>query len=759
MFTVKFRIIFCSLIVGLFLKAGVVPEIYSQQSSVLRVVVISDDDGNPIIGANVLLYEEDDLDREEFIRAGVTDGDGLTEIRGIEPGTYHLRISSIGHRTYDETITLEPDEIKVHRVVLEVDVEEFEEVVVEERRQITTGEVGIHRITDVEIGRIPTPGPGGDLATYLQTLPGVVASGDRGGELYIRGGNPYQNRVLVDNLPILKPFHVSNLFSAFSQEMIQSVDMYAGGFGANYLDATSSVIDVRLRPGNMRRHSSSLAVSPYMAALKLEGPLERNRQSVLISGRKSTIERMAPTFTGEEQPIEFYDIVSRYTYQADNFNCSFTGVRTYDRGQINPLRDVSLSWSNTVLGARCLGFDEWFNHPVEFTAGFTGFTNREGTTEQTERLSQIRQFYYDVELRQTIFNQPLQYGFTIDFHFYNAELAERFADVETFDKTLATFRSYGALEWHVNDKLTIHPSIGMQVLLEQNPTFEPRIRAAYRPFGSDRQELSLAAGYYTQQFSGITDERDAGTVFTVWKPVDMDDPLPRSLHGILGYRHQFGRSITAHIEGFVKQHKNIPVSKWTPEARLEIETALAHGYAHGADARIELDLSSFYLAMGYGWSVVEYEAAADDLGAWLDRPIFQYSPPHDQRHKFNTILSYQFAGFQASLRWEYGSGTPYTQVFGFDMAVRVPNEHPLRDPGRARTLFSEPYSERLPVYHRLDVSIERDFQITSIWNLNLEAGVINMYDRNNIFYFDLNTLQRVDQTSLFPYVSIQTELR
>ena len=196
------------------------------------------------------------------------------------------------------------------------------------------------------------------MSVYLQTLPGVVTSGDRGGELFIRGGTPAQrNLILVDKMPIVKPFHISNLFSAFPQSVISNVDLYAGGFGAEYVGATSSVMDVSLRQ-KYEKISKSVASSPYIISAIAEGPIEMNQQSLMVMGRYSVIEEIGPELTGEDVPLKFSDMLARYSVNWEGLTCNVTALHTYDRGKINPKRNVSLGWENTAIGARCLGYSE-----------------------------------------------------------------------------------------------------------------------------------------------------------------------------------------------------------------------------------------------------------------------------------------------------------------------------------------------------------------------------------------------------------------
>ncbi len=745
--------------VGLLLGTVSLSSAQEKDRATLRILVTSEGDGNPVAGANALLTRTGtDEAKEDRRYTGVTDKDGYHQFDGVVPASYRLQISFVGHETYTKVFTLGPGERVVERIALKVDPQQLGRVVVKEERQVTTGQAGVRTISGSSIERLPTAAPGGDLAAQLQTLPGVVTVGGRGGDFYIRGGTPFQNQVLVDNLPITKPFHISSAYSAFPSEMVQSADLYTGGFGAEHMGATSALLDVEVTPGNMKRFESSAALSPSLVSFQAEGPVDKGQESFNVMGRISTIKQTSPHLTSQKAPFSFYDVLGRYTYQTDKFYCNATGLRTADQGEINPDRDFSLSWSNTVVGARCRGVGNIFTRPFDITIGYSNYQNAETAEGKAERTAGLRQLFFKVDVQAEAAGISFDYGIDAKLTRYTAVLDERFADTQTFEDPAEVLRAHVATELTPHDHLTIEPSLGSQVTLSTSPTLEPRLRLSYRPGGGDDQEVTLAGGRYRQVDSGITDQRDAGTVFTVLKPNAEDISPPRALHGLLGYRQRIGSHVEANVEGYVKDYENIPVSKWTPEPQLALETAQANGRAYGVDLRLEYGRSPLYVSLGYGWSKVTYEATSESLGAWIDGEIFEYHPPHDRRHKVNATANYSLGKYTASLRWEFGSGRPYTQIFAYNLALDVPEENPIREPGTAQIYFSRPYGARLSPYHRLDVSVRRTFEITSTLSVKAKIGAINIYNRQNIAYFDASTLRRVNQTPLLPYISIQTRL-
>ena len=738
------------------------------ENSTLRILAISSNEGTPVIGATVLLTIPD----ADTLHAGVTDADGFLEFSGIRPRIYRIQISYIGFETHRELISVEAGETRIYRPELARSTEELGELTVRARGGSVRRQAGRQTIMAEQINRIPTPGPGGDLTMYLQTQPGVVTSGDRGGELFIRGGTPPQNLITVDKIPVIKPFHISNLFSAFPQEVISRVDFYAGGFGAEYTGATSAVMDVNLRQGNMRGFEGEAAASPYIMSFRAEGPLKEDEQSLLFMGRTSLLEQTGPTLTGTDVPLKFYDFTARYSINWEGVTCSITGLHTYDRGKINPDRDVELTWDNLAVGTRCLGYAEDLNQAFEFTIGYSGYNSSEDGFDDTVRKSGLKMGFLRFDNNWNFIGLPMNYGAQFNIVHYSALLEDPFAERNEqgdprfpqldseMDEITSTVSGYLYTDLQPSESLTITPGFASQMRLKTvEPTFEPRLCVSWNPGGNERQEFNLAVGRYMQVREGITDERDAGTVFYVYKPVESEDPLPESLHGILGWRREINKHVEISLEGYVKQQKNTPVAQWTREPGNTLNTALADGFTYGGDLQVELNWYPLFITLGYGLSEVTYEANANDLVAWIDRDVFRYNPSHDRRHQLNLTVGYQLAGFDIGLNWQYSSGNPYTQLFALDMILNVVTQHPLEDRGNVVSLYTEPFNARFPSFHRLDFSIGKVFDFSDSMSLETKVGAVNAYNIQNIFYFDVNTLQQVNELPFMPYISLSTRFR
>jgi hypothetical protein len=747
-----------AIFITLFIFISLYSALSAQSRSVLRLV-ITETGGQPVVGANILLYQGDS---EEFDHYGVTNRDGFLEFRNLEQGTYRIRVSFVGFRTLEESIDLGTEEIVVERYELEEAVGELDELEVVGEAAENTGSVGITRIRSEELSRLPSASLEGDLMAYVQTMPGVVRTGDQGGDLYIRGGTPAQNLVLMDNIPLVKPFHISNLFSAFPEKAVNDVQVMAGGFDNRYMNSISAVMDVNLKTGNLNKAAGSVSFGPYLSTLYAETPLAKGRSSLLVSGRYSTIDRFSGYMGSEQQEIQFYDLIARYTLQGEDFMCNASGIITGDEGKINPSRDLTLEWSNTGFGIRCFGFDETFDHPFEISVGFSDFENSEGNGNITERIAGVTQGYLRMDMQEQLLNLRFDYGLNVMFQSFQAELNEQFT---TFDEGVDVISSiiqlYLKTRWQPGRWFVVEPGIGTQISTQTEQygsTFEPRVRIQINPLKNNRMELSASTGLYSQNMEGVRDLRDAGSTFTLYTPPTEGVPLSSAVHAIFRVKNRWGRHWTTHVEGYYKENANTPVPEWTPETGVETQTVPADGISYGLDLRIEYNSPSFYWYVGYGLGEVEYRAAGRDLGSWLGDRVVSYNPAHDQRHKINTFLNYQFKGATASISWEFGSGLPYTQIYATNLRLDIPDQNPINEPGRAIAYFDQPYTERLPVYHRLDFSIKRFFDLGSSLRLGAEAGAINAYDRINVFYLDTEEFEVVNQSRFLPYISVSLNI-
>lgn len=722
----------------------------------VRGFVTDADNGQSLPGANVTLRR---LDTGARLRGAVTDADGLYQVPQVPPGRYVFRVTYVGYQTYVDTLALGEERL-VQRSLALMEGERLGEIKIEAEGGAAQVEAGLQTIRPKDVARVPTPDVSGDLASYLQALPSVVAVGDRGGGLYVRGGTPPQNLVLMDGALVYQPFHIVGFFSAFSEDLVASTDFYAGGFGARYSGRISSVLDVTMREGNYERIEAAGSVSPFLLSVRAEGPVVPGTISAIGSVRASLIEQAAPVL-GENLPLRFGDVFLKLTRAGAQGRCSLSGLHTYDEGQIDAdapagRRDV-FRWRNTAVGGRCLVLPGDAPFSLEVLTGVSHVRNAVGTDETPERRSSATLANAEVHLAHVRDGLRLSGGLFTRADFLDYTLGGQFVGVQADESLLLASGGYVDVAAELGG-LELNPSVALTSYYgDYGVSLEPRLRLAWRPWGEDGPtQVSAAAGVYRQTVNGISDERDAGSVFLAWLPNPVGGGQAEALHAMVGVQQRVGPFRLA-AEAYAKELRDIAVPIWSTIARFTTRLAPAEGTVRGLDLRLEAQAGPAYVFVGYGLARTEYNLEQPILEGEGVTAVQRYNPPHDRRHQVNALASFDIGRFTASVRWQYGSGLPFTQPYGFDTLVPLlplPNVRTVY--GIPRVLYRRPYNGRLPAYHRLDLSVERTFPLGA-GALSVQGGVINLYDRANLFYFDIFTVRRVDQLPLLPFVGVKYE--
>lgn len=749
------------------------------QPATLRGFTLDASDGDVLPDVHVV------LEGVEGQRSGrVSNADGYYVISDVEPGRHVLRASYIGYLVLVDTLLLAPGEIRSRDLALQPADTELDEVVVEGRRRSTgMATAGLQTVQGRDLERIPLPDVSGDLMGYLQLIPGTVAPGDRGGQLFVRGGTPSQNLVLLDGMVIYQPFHLVGFFSAFPADIVRQADVYAGGFEARYGGRLSSVIDIATRHGDKQQFRGAASVAPFLSALRVEGPIQQGRTSVLASVRESMVERVVPDLWGDALPFRFGDqFVKVHTRLREGSQLSFTALRTHDTGIVDDtefakadaeqgdlptyterlaLPDEEMSWTNAAYGGRFLLLPPDAPVLAELTLSVSHLKNEFGPPADPERTSAVRTVRSSAMITHLLDDWTMRWGVVGQNVTLRYDLGGIFQDVEADDEVQTDFNvfveSAGQLgAWSVQPSLGIHTYAAKGV----DVTVEPRLRASWLPGGEDGPyQLSTAWGLYSQNVVGLQDERDAGDIFTAWVTKPFERSMPRALHAILGGQVRPGRGLRLGLEGYYKALRNLSIPSWSAFPRFTTTLQPADGRVWGVDLRAEVERGPLYLYAGYGLSSVVYRAQQASFGVWYGTEQERFHPPHDQRHQFNLLGSVELGRFQVNVRWQYGSGRPYTRPYGFDDWILFETLVDVRrEPGDYRVLFERPYQGRLPAYHRLDVTVERTIPLGRA-RLTVQVGAVNTYDRRNLFYFDLWTLRRVDQIALTPSFGIKLETR
>lgn len=740
---------------------------HAQQAS-LSGFVTNESSGRPLELVNVVLRAEDGE-----LRGATTNRDGLYLLTSITPGRYELLVSYVGYETFVDTLYFADGESKTVNPTLRPSGEELDEVLIETERlgggvAVTAGQQTI-RAADIET--VPGPDVSGDLAAYLTAQPGIVSTGDRGGQLFIRGGEPSQNHIQLDGILLYQPFHILGFYSAFPSDIINRVDVYAGGYGSRFGGRISSVLDISSRSGHSRRFGGSVAASPFLSSVVLEGPIFRDRVSFLASVRQSNLEEGASRYVDDPLPFNFGDAFGKINAViTENSRASVTGIRTHDRGMLaentGGQDPEEIRWQNEGVGLRLLMLPRFVSIMADLHISYSRLQTELGDPNEPSRVSEIKNTH--VALDATYFGDVIdaEAGTSLRITEIQSEIGGVYQNIDLRYATVSNWGSYLEFEFDLGKGLRIRPGVRAQFYkVRFNPYLEPRLRVVWE---RGIHQVSTALGVYRQEIIGLSDRRDAASVFTVWTNIPQPNEnipdvrqgrIQRAIHSILGYRASPTPWLDLSVEAFYKELDNLFIAEWTAIPQLSTRLQPASGRSAGADVRLEVRRGPFFGYINYGLSSTRYTAETDHFRFWFgdDPPTFR--PPHDRRHQVNVLASTTLAGFGLNARWEFGSGLPFSRAIGFDGFALIDDIEKVSEiAGIRRVIYERPYNAVLPTYHRLDVSLERTFSLGRA-DLTIQGSVINTYDRRNLFYLDIFTLRRVDQLPLVPSLGVKVNFR
>lgn len=738
------------------------------QTGSVRGFVYDRANGEPVIFCNVYL--------QGTTYGAATDVNGFYNITKIVTGSYKLVVQALSYSESFTDIVIKADQIHSQKVFLDASVQNIDEVVVSAERQEMKTQIytSITKITPKQMSKIPTIGSEPDLAQYLQVLPGVIFTGDQGGQLYIRGGAPIQNKVLLDGMIIYNPFHSIGLFSVFDSDVIRNADIYTGGFGAQYGGRISSIMDITTRDGNKKRIAGKVSSSTFMSKVLIEGPLKKAKTendgsaSFILSAKHSYLEQSSKYLYSYVDtaglPFGFTDFYGKVSINGKNGSkVNFFGFNFSDNVTYRGITDIG--WKSSGGGTNLVLVPDNYPALIKANVAFSTYTIDMVEADQAPRQSSINGFNVGLSFIYFFGKDELDYGietlgFNTNFNYFNA--VGRKITQQQFTTELAAYAKYKM----TLGKLLVEPSFRLHYyasLSEASP--EPRLGLKYNL--SENFRIKFSGGMYSQNLIAANSDRDVVNLFygflsgpeNLQKEFDgerITSKLQKSNHAILGFEVDITNKLNLNVEGYIKdniQLTNINRNKLYDDTGenqdkpeyLRKDFIIETGQAYGLDFLLKYDYKRLYLWTVYsmGW-VTRYDG------------IITYPPHFDRRHNVNLVGAYTFGqdlDWEFSTRWNLGSGFPFTQTQGF--YEKIPfhdgiNTDYTTANGELGIVYGPLNQGRLPYYHRLDVNLKRTFNVGNDGKIVVSLSITNVYNRNNIFYFDRVRYERVDQLPFMP---------
>jgi hypothetical protein len=744
-------------------------QIFAQVGSI-RGFVYEESSGEPAMFSNVVL---------DGTKIGtVTDANGFFNLSQVPVGTYTINVSYIGFDAISSSVEVVPNKINNEKFYLKESSIQLNTIQLSAERQEakTSVNTSVVKLTSKSLKKLPSIGGEPDIAQFLQVIPGVVFTGDQGGQLYIRGGAPIHNAVLLDGMILYNAFHSIGLFSVFDTDVIKTADVYTGGFSAEYGGRISSVVDIKTRDGNKKRLTGKVAASTFGAKLLLEGPLFKQKEngagsSFILSAKTSYIDQTSQSiysYIGDEGlPYSFLDIYGKVSFSGSNGSkINLFGFNYGDDVAYSSL--TNFNWKSTGFGSNFVLIPSGSTMLVEGNFAYSNYNTEQSNPSTRPKKSAIGGFNMGLDFTSFLSgDNQMKYGlevlgFSNSLSFFNPSNIELAHNDNTTE--FAVFAKYK----HVGTRLLFEPSIRYHSYTSLGESsLEPRFGLKYNI--TERLRLKSSAGLFSQNLVAVTTGREVVNLFqgfissTTNLPANLNGEertsyLQKAKHLIVGLELDLNEKWTVNIEGYVKdfgQLINLNRNKIYEDDtqndaiadELKKDFVVESGLARGIDFLIKYNDQTTSLWMVYS------------LGKVTKTDAFEtYAPHFDRRHNFNIVASRIFGedkSWTFDMRWNYGSGFPFTETQGYYENINFEdgiNTDITQSNGDLGIYYADYNRGQMPDYHRLDVSIKKKITFSKNSIMETTLGISNLYDRANIFYYDQLTDSRINQLPFMPSI-------
>lgn len=767
------------------------------QNATLSGYVRDAETGEDIVGASVVI--------KELMRGVPTNTQGFYSLTA-PVGEYTLEITSVGYKTYKNSILLNIDLSLSVELSTNVIMGPEVEIIGAKGENTESTNMGRVDLSVESIKSLPAFLGEIDVLKTIQFLPGVQSAGEGNSGFYVRGGGPDQNLILLDNTTVYNASHLFGFFSVFNADAIKGVEIIKGGMPASFGGRVSSVLDISLKEGNSKEFKVDGGIGLISSRLTIQGPIKKDTSSFIVSFRRTYIDVLVKPFVNEGSNFSgssyfFYDLNMKLNYRISDKD------RLYVSGYFG--RDVFNFQSKTVgFGARipwgnAIGTFRW-NHLfsdklfMNTTVSYTDYRFAfEGSQEQFSFAlnSGIQDWSAKTSFSwYSNYRHQVQGGTEYIFHTFSPSQATASSGDTEFDlgnePPLLSHEVavYIMDQFDITDQLRVNAGLRYSTFIHVGPftryTFEeddllsaasepetktyskgqkvkqyggwePRINVRYRL----NERSSLKAGYtHNYQYVHLASLSQTSLPTDVWLPsTDRVNPQFGIQYNLGYFRDILGGEYEASVEGYYKDMRNLVeyAEGAAPENNLNNNTdnqlVFGDGTSYGVEFFLKKSRGKFNGWIGYTWS--KTTRTFEDLNFGNSYPA-----KFDRRHDLSVVLSYD-------IKEKFTLGGTF--VYATGNAITLPVERYFYE-GRVVDIYGERNSFRMAPFHRADIALtyyppaaraarrgDKSRKITNHW----VYSIYNLYNRKNPYFIYFGnsgnlsegTLQiKAYQVSLFP---------
>ncbi|NII26099.1 TonB-dependent receptor [Pseudoflavitalea sp. X16] len=764
--------IFSSLIVLAGLLCSI--RINAQQRFVLSGTVKSKKNGETIIGASLKLLNKP---------GGVTSNEyGFYSIT-LASGTYDIEISAVGKKS--DTLTVSMTKDIVQNIYLLEEPKGLEEVIVSARtrggRSISGTQTGVEKLSTREIKNIPVLLGEKDVLKTIQLLPGIKSAGEGNSGFFVRGGSSDQNQILLDEANVYNASHLLGFFSTFNSDAIKDVTVYKGGMPAQYGGRLSSVLDIKMNDGNNQDYSVSGGIGLISAKLNVEGPIQKDKSSFLVTGRRTYADvflKASSDSTVNKSKLYFYDLNAKMSYELGSKDrLYFSGY--FGKDKLGVGDQFGIDWGNTTGTVRWnhIFSKRLFSNTSLIYSNYDYKLRIRSGSNDFSIFSQIRDWNLkqDYQLNAGAKNN-IRFGWSSIYHTVrpgeitasetssiNSKTQQKRFSLENALYATNTWKVSHNIDLTYGLRLTNFMVLGkgdfynldskgeiMDTLTYKNGevvktywNLEPRLAIGYQFNASS----SLKASYVrnTQNMHLITNSTSSTPTDKWVSSTNIIKPEISDQVSLGYYKNLAGNKYELTVEAYYKSMQNQidyrdGANVYTNEA-IETQLLYGKGRAYGIEWMLRKKTGKLTGWLSYTLSKTERKIEGINNNQW-------YNARQDRTHDIAIVGIYQLnKKWTLSANWIYYTGN----------AVTLPNGK-YTVGGQTVYYYTNRNGYRMPAYHRLDFGATKQLKQRKKWSSEIAFSLYNVYGRENAYSITFrdnednpNKTEAV-QTSLFRWV-------
>ena len=755
--------------------------LFSQSKFIISGFIRDIKTSEGLIGANVYV--------KELKQGVVANNYGFYSVT-LPAGTYTISYTYVGYTSQESVIKIEAN-LKKNVDMVSNDIMAKEVVVIAQRsdKNVESTDMGRVELNMENVKKLPALLGEVDVMRAIQLLPGVMSAGEGNSGFYVRGGGPDQNLVLLDNAVVYNPGHLFGFFSIFNGDIIKNTTLIKGGMPANFGGRSSSVLDISMKEGNMKKWHADGGIGILASRLTIQGPIKKEKCSVIVSARRTYVDLFSKALLKNYKggslagnSYYFYDLNGKINYKFSDkdrlFLSGYFGRDAFSFKDQGGSFDANLKWGNATATMRWnhLFNDKLFmntsliynNYNFDATAGFGDilFKLKSGVRD----VNGVIDFDYFPTIRNAV-----KFGVNYTHHGFTPSITTGKVGDITFDvqanklKVAHEYAAYILDDIAVTDWLKLNVGLRFSGFTFTGPFkkfyrnngvidtveftrsdniktyggLEPRFSSRFRI----NNNISIKAGItVNKQYMHLVSNSTTTLPFDVWVP-STDRVKPQTVvQYSLGYFQNYKDDMfETSIEAYYKDMSNQIEFGESYVAQIDQDPengfTYGKGQAYGLEFFVKKAKGKFTGWVGYTLSYTWRKFPGLNNGV-------KFPAKYDRRHDLSVVLQWDVTKkLNLSTVFVYGTGNTTTLPIGrYFIGGQIVNEYGDRN------------GYRLVPYHRWDVSLTYVIKDKK-WYSDIAVSIYNVYSRKNPYfiYYSVdgsasqgNLDVKAKQVSLFP---------